>query len=268
MGKANFDVLIRPSLVGLRRVQAAVTRRLLEDARERHTLRGSYQARAEHSCGNEGYLSTIRVEAFNDVRGAVRASLCARNFIQILQDDATAIMRRKRLMRKFRCIAFCIGTFKALHGRVVRRRQAADSAWRELRESIATASMSLGLASFALGSKAVKSVRLGSMAVKSMGLGSMGVQSVKLDARPSDQRGNQTPPISDQLAALGGGNVAVAFRSMRKVLANTRGVSLPRSPGALLKSANPTMKGAIPARPNGAPSEAQRRRSKRSASRA
>merc|ERR1712232_1218601 len=70
MGKANFDVLIRPSLVGLRRVQAAVTRRLLEDARERHTLRGSYQARAEHSCGNEGYLSTIRVEAFNDVRGA------------------------------------------------------------------------------------------------------------------------------------------------------------------------------------------------------
>merc|ERR1719161_1710739 len=45
MGKASFDVLLRPALVGPRRVAAAVTRRLLEDARERHVLRDSYQAR-------------------------------------------------------------------------------------------------------------------------------------------------------------------------------------------------------------------------------
>merc|ERR1711924_465055 len=74
MGKASFDVLLRPSLVGPRRVQPALTRRVLEDARERHVLRGSYQARAETGCSNDGYLSVIRVEAASDVRGSVRAS--------------------------------------------------------------------------------------------------------------------------------------------------------------------------------------------------
>merc|ERR1719191_2551434 len=58
MGKASFDVLLRPSLVGPRRVAAAVTRRLLEDARERHVLRGSYQARSDAS-NNEGLVPVI-----------------------------------------------------------------------------------------------------------------------------------------------------------------------------------------------------------------
>merc|ERR1719191_2259649 len=54
MGKASFDVLLRPSLVGPRRVEAAVTRRHLEDARERHVLRDSFQARLAAGSGNEG----------------------------------------------------------------------------------------------------------------------------------------------------------------------------------------------------------------------
>merc|ERR1712232_1249375 len=159
MGKSSFDVLIRPSLVGPRRVAAAMTRRLLEDARERHVLRGSYQARAESCCGNEGYVSVIFIEGFSDVLAAVRAARRARDFVQTLQDDAAATraatMRRTRLMRKLRCVAHCIGRVHALHARVRAKRnaaQATDSAWRELQESLATASVSLSLASFALGS--------------------------------------------------------------------------------------------------------------------
>merc|ERR1712232_1474908 len=143
MGKASFDVLLRPSLVGPRRVAAAMTRRLLEDARERHVLRGSYQARTASGEGNDGFVSVIFVEAFTDVLQAVRASRRARDFIQTVQDDAAASRvapsRRKRLMQKLRCIVHCIGRIHALHARVRASRnasQAADSAWRELQESL------------------------------------------------------------------------------------------------------------------------------------
>merc|ERR1712232_1018548 len=163
MGKSSFDVFLRPSLAGPRRVAAAMTQRLLEDARERHVLRESYIARTASGCGNEGYLSVIFVEAFSDVLAAVRTSRRARHFVQTLQDDAmvtrTASVRRKRLVQKLRCIARCVGRFNALHARVRANRsaiQATDSAWRELQESLGTTSASVGLTSFALGSQAVK----------------------------------------------------------------------------------------------------------------
>merc|ERR1712232_1224556 len=236
MGKASFDVLLRPSLVGPRRVAAAMTRRLLEDARERHVLRGSYQARAESCCGNEGYLSVIFIEGFGDVLAAVRAARRARDFVQTLQDDAAATraatMRRTRLMRKLRCVAHCIGRVHALHARVRAKRnaaQATDSAWRELQESLATASVSLSLASFALGSIAVKSVGLDATALKSTGLGSTAMQAAKPSSKVSD----------DPAVSLGGGNLVAALRSVRKDLSK-RGASVPRSPGALLKCVKPS----------------------------
>merc|ERR1712232_515259 len=224
MGKASFDVLLRPSLVGPRRVAAAMTRRLLEDARERHVLRGSYQARA--GCGNEGFVSVIFVEAFTDVLQAVRASRRARGFIQTIQDDAAATragsIRRNRLMQKLRCIAHCIGRIHALHARVCATRNAslaADCAWRELQAGLPMASVSLGLASFALGSKAPKSSGLGSRALKSMRLGAIALQTNTSDPKRSQN--------CDEGVTLRGGNVAAAFRSMRKDLSK-RGASVPR----------------------------------------
>jgi CRP-like cAMP-binding protein len=240
MGKANFDVFLRPALVGPRRVQAAVTRRLLEDARERHVLRGSYQARAadtEADGSNESYLSIIRIEAFSDVLGAVRASLRARKFISTLKNDAATSRvtksRRQRLMLKLRCIARCVGRFQVLHARIRAERnasEAADSAWQALQESISQkvedVTRSLGLASFALGSRPIKSFGLGSMALKSRGVDSM-----------AEAAANH---LCDDIISLGGGNVVAAFRSMRKTLAKTRNIkSLPRAPGALLKCSKP-----------------------------
>jgi CRP-like cAMP-binding protein len=249
MDKANFDVFLRPSLVGPRRVQAAVTRRLLEEARERHVLRGSYLARAvdaEADGSNEGYLSVIRIEAFGDVLGAARASLRARKFISMVKDDAATTRdkkaRRQRLMQKLRCIARCVGRFQLIHKRIRAERnqiEAADSAWRDLQESIAVISQSLGLASFALGSRAVKSFGLESMALKSKGVGSMALRSTKL-SHQVDQEESQTSILGDGIISLGGGNVVAAFRSMRKTLAKSRNNenSLPRTPGGLLKCIN------------------------------
>jgi CRP-like cAMP-binding protein len=247
MDKANFDVFLRPSLAGPRRVQAALTQRLLEDARERHVLRGSYQARAadaEVDGSNEGYLSVIRAEAFGDVLGAARASLRARKFISTVKDDAATTRatkaRRQRLMQKLRCIMRCVGRFQVIHKRIRAERnavEAADSAWRDLQESIAA--VSLGLASFALGSRAVKSFGLESMSLKSRGVGSMALPIIKV--RQVDQEESRTNILGDGIISLGGGNVVAAFRSMRKTMAKTRNNenSLPRTPGELLKCIKP-----------------------------
>lgn len=122
-----------------------------------------------------------------------------------------------------------------LHARIRAERnasEAADSAWRALQESISQkvedVSRSLGLASFALGSRPVKSFGLGSMALKSRGVDSMAEAAAAADH------------LCDDIISLGGGNVVAAFRSMRKTLAKTRNSkSLPRTPGALLKCSKP-----------------------------
>merc|ERR1712232_1382239 len=282
MGKASFDVLLRPSLVGPRRVAAAMTRRLLEDARERHVLRGSYQARTASGGGNDGFVSVIFVEALTDVLQAVRASRRARDFIQTVQDDAAAsriaTSRRKRLIQKLRCIAHCIGRIHALHARVRATRnagQAADSAWRELQESLVTPSVSLGLASFALCSKGVKSFGIVSKGIRSFGLGSQALKSMGLGSVALQRNMPDASQNNDQSVTLGGGNVVAALRSVRKDLSK-RGASVPRAPGALLKCLKPSKKAIVPAPPaRGSDDSAssrpstpaqQRRRSKRSTS--
>merc|ERR1712048_107420 len=95
IGKASFDVLLRPSLVGPRRVVAAMTRRLLEDARERHVLRESYQARSASCSNNEGLIPVMLVEVFSDVLAAVRASLFSRHFAGSMEMEAAATQQRQ-----------------------------------------------------------------------------------------------------------------------------------------------------------------------------
>lgn len=269
MCRASFDVLLRPSLVGPRRVAAAVNRRLLEDARERHVLRGSYQARAASGEGNEGYVQIIFMECCNDVVDAVRASRRARNFIETLHDDADATRiatsRRKRLLQKFRSVAHYVGRIQALHARARNAGQATDSAWRELQDAL----MSVGLASFALGSTGAESFGLGSKGLKSYGLGSpadksaslrsMGLQGIVADAKSLQ---SDTKSVT-----LGGGSIVAALRSARKDLSR-RAASVPRAPGALLKRLRSSKKAAIPSAPaHGGDEELpHRRRPKRNAS--
>merc|ERR1711924_116938 len=72
-----------------------------------------------------------------------------------------------------------------------------------------------------------------SRAIKSFGVGSMALKSG--DVVPmADQQNFCCSGQAD--VALGGGNVVAAFRSMRKTLATRRGDSVPRAPGAMLKS--------------------------------
>lgn len=153
MDKTMFDELLQPSFVD-RRAAGAVARRLLEDARDRHVERESYQAR--HTASEEAapdMLPVIRVEVFSDVMAAVKRSRHTRLAIKTLKDEAAALRaekasseekeRRVGLVQKLRATARWAGKTCALDSHV-----APDDAWRELRESLVTVSASLDPTSF------------------------------------------------------------------------------------------------------------------------
>merc|ERR1712110_150919 len=136
-----------------------------------------------------------------------------------------------------------------------------------------TASVSVGMASFALGSKGVKSFGIVSKGIRSFGLGSRALKSMGLGSVALQRNMPDASQNNGQSVTLGGGNVVAALRSVRKDLSK-RGASVPRAPGALLKCLKPSKKAIVPAPPARGSDESassrpstpaqQRRRSKRS----
>lgn len=230
LDKASFDLLIAPSLAGPRRVAAAVSRRLLEDARERHVLRSEYMARKLAQKQGETLpremLGVILVEVLGDVRAAVKASRTSRVFVQSLLDAAadTACRRAWKLKQRlhtWRCLARCVGKLTVLHNNS-KLRVANEDAWMDLQTSIAAISKSLGVGSFALGSRPPqKSVGLGSNTLRAMGIGSRCFGTKHCC-------GGEVPTVT-----LRGGSVSAALRSARKSLVKQGGALIPRRQSAI-----------------------------------
>jgi len=164
-----------------------MTRRILENARERHVERETFQARSAACSGNEGLMPVLLVEAFSDVLAAVKPLRWSRQFIDNLQKDvAITRQRRKELLHKFRCNARRIGRLYSICDQT-REKVAADIAWKDLYESVFMSTRSLRFTmAMATRSLRVKSVDYGSDARNELPHG----RKLQEDATVTRQRGN------------------------------------------------------------------------------